>query len=141
MESQYLRLDRIEREIEAFLKGMSELRAAQLTTDKQIADLRAAQLKTDEQIADLRDELRTAQLKTDEQLNKTEKMLKNVTKQLADIGLVQGEVAEDLFYRNTKTLFQKRGMRFPKVIRNLKKKGVAEYDIVAAGGDDVLVHQ
>ena len=90
METQYPRLDRIEKDMEAFFKGMSELRAAQLKTDKQISELRAAQLKTDEQIA----ELRAAQLKTDEQLKITEKALRNTTKQLAEIGLVQGEVAD-----------------------------------------------
>ena len=76
METQYPRLDRIEKEMEAFFKGMSELRIAQLKTDEQISELRAAQLKTDEQ------------------LKITEKVLRNTTKQLAEIGLVQGEVAD-----------------------------------------------
>ena len=49
----------------------------------------------------------TLESKPDEQLNKTEKLLNKTIKkldavgrQLGDIGLVQGEVAEDLFYRN-----------------------------------------
>jgi hypothetical protein len=51
----------------------------------------------------------------------------------------EGEVAEDLFYRNTKNIFRKRGMNFATVIRNLKKKGAGEYDIVAKGRNEVLV--
>jgi len=45
-------------------------------------------------------ELKESQKKTDEQLNKTIKKLDDIGRQLGDLGLVQGEVAEDLFYRN-----------------------------------------
>ena len=85
--------------------------------------------------------------KTDEQLNRTEKLLEKTIKkldeigrQLGDLGLVQGEVAEDLFYRNVRGLFKEdRDMIFVDVKRNLKKKGVGEYDIVAVNGGAVLV--
>jgi hypothetical protein len=59
--------------------------------------------------------------------------------QLGDLGLVQGEVAEDLFYRNIRYLFKENSITFSSVRRNLKKKGVAEYDIVAVNSDTVLV--
>jgi hypothetical protein len=65
--------------------------------------------------------------------------LDRIGRQLGDLGLVQGEVAEDLFYRNVRYLFKDRNITFGSVRRNLKKKGVAEYDIVAANGDTVLV--
>ena len=52
---------------------------------------------------------------------------------------MQGEVAEDLFYRNVRYLFRSRDMNFRDVKRNLKKKGFGEYDIVAVDGDAVLV--
>jgi len=53
---------------------------------------------------------------------------------------VQGEVAEDLFYRNVRHLFkEERDLIFADVKRNLKKKGAGEYDIVAVNGDAVLV--
>ncbi|MEZ4524420.1 MAG: hypothetical protein R2941_00665 [Desulfobacterales bacterium] len=135
---------------------IAELREAQKKTDAQIAELREAQKKTDAQIA----ELREAQKKTDAQLNRTDaqlnrtdaqlsrterlldrtiKKLDDIGRQLGDLGIVQGEVAEDLFYRNVKYLFTPKGKRFAEVFRNLKKKGVAEYDIVAARPDEVLV--
>ena len=51
---------------------------------------------------------------------------------MGDLGLVQGEVAEDLFYRNVRGLFKEdRDMILVDVKRNLKKKGKGEYDIVA----------
>ncbi|WDN88207.1 hypothetical protein BuS5_01175 [Desulfosarcina sp. BuS5] len=53
---------------------------------------------------------------------------------------MQGEVAEDLFYRNVRYLFKnERDMIFADVKRNLKRKGAGEYDIVAVNGDSVLV--
>jgi len=42
-------------------------------------------------------ELRESQKKTDEQMRRTDAKLDRIGKQLADLGLVQGEVAEDLF--------------------------------------------
>ncbi len=85
-------------------------------------------------------ELKESQKKTDEQLKKTIKKLDEIGRQLGDLGLVQGEVAEDLFYRNIRYLFkEERDMIFADVKRNLKKKGFGEYDIVAADGDAVLV--
>ena len=101
------RLDRIERGLELLLQGTSELRESQKKTDAQ-------------------------QLKTDAQLQKTITKLDEIGRQLGDLGLVQGEVAEDLFYRNVRYLFkEERDMIFSDVKRNLKKKGAGEYDIVA----------
>ena len=116
------RLDRIEKGLELLLQGTSDLKESQRKTDEQ-------QRKTDEQ-----------QRKTDEQLKKTIKKLDEIGRQLGDLGLVQGEVAEDLFYRNVRYLFkEERDMIFADVKRNLKKKGFGEYDIVATDGDAVLV--
>ncbi|MCK5509616.1 MAG: hypothetical protein KAI50_13970 [Desulfobacterales bacterium] len=84
-------------------------------------------------------DLKESQQNTDEQLKKTIKKLDEIGKQLGDLGLVQGEVAEDLFYRNVSYLFKNRDMNFRDVKRNLKKKGVGEYDIVAVDSDAVLV--
>ena len=137
------RLDRIEMGLELLLQGTSELKDSQKKTDaqlwktdEQILDLKDSQKKTDEQILDLKD----AQKKTDEQLGKTIKKLDEIGRQLGDLGLVQGEVAEDLFYRNVRHLFkEERDLIFADVKRNLKKKGAGEYDIVAVNGDAVLV--
>jgi len=108
------RMDRIERGMEEFLRGIMALRESQQKTDEQLK-------------------------KTDEQLDRTIKKLDDIGRQLGELGLVQGEVAEDLFYRNVKSVFTKRKMTFRNVRRNLKKKGMAEYDIVAVDGEQVLV--
>ena len=106
------RLDRIEKAIESLLVGIHELRESQKKTDEQLR-------KTDEQLR-----------RTDEQLRKTDSKLERIGNQLGDLGLVQGEVAEDLFYRNVRGLFkEERDMIFADVKRNLKKKGAGEGSI------------
>ena len=122
------RIDRIERYIEEFAKGMFELKESQKHTDIQIMELREAQKKTDEQLK-----------KTDEQLKKTIKKLDDVGVNLGKLGIVQGEVAEELFYRNVKGLFNPLDWRFGRIRRNVKVKGYGEYDIVADEKGRVLV--
>jgi septal ring factor EnvC (AmiA/AmiB activator) len=122
------RLDRIEKAIEALLFGISELKESQQKTDEQIS-------RIDAQIL----ELKESQKKTDEQMRRTDAKLDRIGKQLADQGLVQGEVAEELFYRNLRSLFRKRNVKFEKVRRNLRRKGEGEYDIVAVNEGKVLV--
>jgi len=75
------RLDRIERVLELLLQGTSELKESQKKTDEQLQ-------------------------KTDQLLEKTIKKLDEIGRQLGDLGLVQGELAEDLFYRNVRYLFR-----------------------------------
>ena len=109
------RLDRIEKGIEKLFEGIAALTESQMRTDEQLN-------------------------RTDEQLSRTIKKLDDIGRQLGDLGLVQGEVAEDLFYRNVRYLFkEERDLIFSDVKRNLKKKGSGEYDIVAVNGDAVLV--
>jgi len=127
------RLDRIERGLEVLLQGTSELKESQKRYSE---ERREAQKKIDAEIL----ELKESQMKTDAQLEKTIRKLEEIGTQLGDLGLVQGEVAEDLFYRNVRGLFkEERDMIFADVKRNLKKKGAGEYDIVAVNGDAVLV--
>ncbi len=116
------RLDRIEKGIEKLFDGIAALQESQAKTDEQLS-------RTDEQLS-----------RTDEQLSKTIKKLDDIGRQLGDLGLVQGEVAEDLFFRNVRYLFkEERDLIFSDVKRNLKKRGSGEYDIVAVNGDAVLV--
>ena len=141
------RLDRIERGLESLLQGTLDLkesqkryseerREAQKKIDAATLELKEAQKQTDAQIQKTDEQLQ----KTDAQLEKTIKKLDEIGRQLGDLGLVQGEVAEDLFYRNVRYLFkEERDMIFSDVKRNLKKKGAGEYDIVAVNGDAVLV--
>ena len=71
-------------------------------------------------------QLRESQAKTDEQMRRTDAKLDRIGKQLGDLGLVQGEVAEDLFFRNLRGIFRKTKIDLKKVKRNFKRKGEAE---------------
>jgi len=157
------RIDRIERYIEEFAKGMLELKESQKQTDAQIMELKEAQKKTDENLNRTDENLNRTdeqlnrtdeqlkktdeQLKkTDEQLKKTDEQLKKTIKKLDEIGvnlgkmgIVQGEVAEELFYRNVKGLFRPLDLCFDRIRRNVKIKGHGEYDIVADDKGKVLV--
>jgi predicted RNase H-like nuclease (RuvC/YqgF family) len=126
-----------------------ELKESQKKTDEQIMELKESQKRTDEQLNRTDEQLnrtdaqlnRTdAQLnRTDAQLQKTIKKLDDIGDQLGDMGLVQGEVAEELFYRNVTGLFLPMDMRFARIRRNVKVKGFGEYDIVADDEGRVLV--
>jgi len=129
------RLDRLEKLAEEMFAGIAQLRESQAKTDAQIGELRESQAKTDEQIR----ELRESQTKTDEQMRRTDAKLDRIGRQLGDLGLVQGEVAEELFFRNLRGVFSKTKMDLKKVKRNLKRKGKGEFDLVAVNGDKVLV--
>jgi len=150
------RIDRIERYLEEFARGMLKLEKSQEKTDAQILELKKSQEKTDAQILELKKsqektdvqilELKEAQKKTDENLNRTDEQLKKTIKKLDDIGvnlgkmgIVQGEVAEELFYRNVKCLFRPLDLRFERIRRNVKVRGRGEYDIVADDKGRVLV--
>ena len=119
-----------------FREGMLALKesqnitnAQQNRTDAQILELKEAQKKTDENLN-----------RTDAQLKKTIKKLDNIGEKLGDLGFVQGEVAEELFYRNVKGLFKPLNLRFDRIRRNVKIKGAkGEYDIVADDTGLVLV--
>jgi hypothetical protein len=116
------RIDRIEKYIEEFAKGMLELKESQMKTDAQIL------------------ELKESQMKTDAQQNRTDAQILELKKSLGDLGFVQGEVAEELFYRNVKGLFKPLDLRFDRIRRNVKIKGSkGEYDIVADDSGLVLV--
>jgi hypothetical protein len=128
-------IDRLDRLAKEMFAGITQLRESQAKTDEQIRELRESQAKTDEQIR----ELRESQATTDEQMRRTDAKLDRIGKQLGDLGLVQGEVAEDLFFRNLKGAFKKTKMDIKKVKRNLKRKGEGEYDLVAVDGGRVLV--
>lgn len=123
------RLDRIEKGIEALLIGITELRESQKKTDEQ-------QNRTDAQILELRQSLK----ETDQLLRETIKEFRVTQKTLGDLGIVQGEVAEDLFYRNISSLFHPLHLSFDRVRRNVKVKGSkGEYDILADDKERVLV--
>ncbi|MFH0728839.1 MAG: hypothetical protein V2B19_21200 [Pseudomonadota bacterium] len=129
------RIDQIERYIVEFAKGMLELKDGILEMKDGISELKEAQLKTDAQIFSLKETHR----QTEELLQNTIKEFRATQKSLGDLGLVQGEVADDLFYRNVKGLFSPLDLRFKRIRRNVKVKGQGEYDIVADDKGRVLV--
>jgi septal ring factor EnvC (AmiA/AmiB activator) len=56
-----------------------------------IAELKASQSKTDDQIRVLKE----SQARTDEQMRRTDAKLDRIGQQVGDLGLVQGEVADE----------------------------------------------
>jgi len=143
------RMDRVEQNIERLTQSISELRESQKETDKKFRETDNKFIKSlkksdriDRQIDRNEkriDKLLLASEKADRRVDKIARKLDAVGKQLGDMGIVQGEIGEDLFYRNVKYLFQKRGIEFEIITRNLLKKGMAEYDIVAERAGEVLV--
>jgi len=123
------RLDRIEKNMEELFRGIRELRESQKETDRMIKE-------NQREI----DKLRESQKETEIFLKEVMRGIRELRIQLGDIGLVQGEIGEELFYRNLKSMFKKRGMVFNSVRRNLRKsRDDREYDIVATNGTQVLV--
>ncbi len=123
------RLDRIEKNMEELFRGIRELRESQKETDRMIKE-------NQREI----DKLRESQKETENFLKEVMRGIRELRIQLGDIGLVQGEIGEELFYRNLKSMFKKRGMVFNSVRRNLRKsRDDREYDIVATNGTQVLV--
>ncbi|MBT4936625.1 hypothetical protein HON22_01795 [Candidatus Peregrinibacteria bacterium] len=107
------------------LQAKNEIQFAK--TDAQFAKTDAQLAKTDAQLA-----------KTDAQLEKTGIKLKNVAKMLGNMGLVYGEVAEESIYRYVNNILKLKGKSFDEVVRNMKRREVAEFDIVAINGNEIM---
>jgi len=116
------RLDRIERALELFVQ---ENREARRKADEETLHLKEFIERLGERIVEI-----------DERLSQK---MDRVSKELGEMGITQGQIAEDLFYRNVGYLFEKQELIFSDIRRNVKKKGIAEYDIVAVNKDKVLV--
>ncbi len=140
---------------------MRDNREARKRADEEMRDMRESRRKADEEtrylkefadylgrrIEELDERLGRSLKETQEDLSRSlketskelsDKMAK-VHAELSDMGIVQGQIGEDLFYRNIPYLFKEQNLTFSDIRRNVKKKGVAEYDIVAANKDKVLV--
>lgn len=122
-------------------KEMAEIREimkntaiSQAKTDIALTRLEQSQAKTDAAIT----RLEKAQLKTDAQLAQTDKKLKEVGMMLGNYGLVQGEISEEEVYRYVSEALSGEEKTFDEVVRNMKKRGIAEYDIVAVNGSEVM---
>ena len=78
-----------------------------------------------------------AQREVDAKKRETERKDRN--KRLEGIGRTQWEVAEDLFYRNMKSVLTKKWMQIYKVDRNVKKIWGSEYDLIAINGNELVL--
>ena len=105
-----------------------ELRNLIAENSRAIKELRESQKKTDEQMK-----------KTDEKIAKGETETKKLRKMLGSMGLLYGDITEEMVYRGLQNLFHAIGKDFDSITQNLKKKGEIEYDIVAVNGSEVLV--
>ena len=141
------RLDRIERALELFVQ---ENREARKRADEEMRDMRESRKKADEETRYLKEvieetdrHIRESDERLGERIKEIDERLSQkmdrVSKELGEMGITQGQIAEDLFYRNVGYLFEKQELIFSDIRRNVKKKGIAEYDIVAVNKDKVLV--
>ena len=74
--------------------------------------------------------------KSREEFNKS---MAEVNRNLGGIGNTQGEIAEDLFRRNTKAALNEYGIPIDQVHHNLRATGGREYDIVAVNANQAVV--
>ena len=134
-------------------RDMAELRRSQARTDEQlartdqqlaqnskdIANLLRSQEKTDAQLL----ELHRSQAKTDEQLAKTDARLNTVAQLLGNIGISNGDFAEELFFNSLYANPFLGGLRYDSVKRNVsnrrRNRDEGEYDIVMYNGDTVAL--
>ncbi len=120
-------------------REMAELHRSQARTDQQlaqnskdIANLLRSQEKTDAQLL----ELRRLQEKTDARLDKVAQLLGN-------IGISNGDFAEELFFNSLYANPFLGGLRYDSVKRNVsnrrRNRDEGEYDIVMYNGDTVAL--
>ena len=118
---------------------LKKIGISQAKTDEQLA-------RTDQQLAqNSKDiaELRRSQEKTDAQLAKTDARLEKVAKILGNIGISNGDFAEELFFNSLYANPFLGGLRYDSVERNVpngrRHRDEGEYDIVMYNGDTVAL--
>ena len=75
------------------------------------------------------------------QSKETARYMKESNRRLEGLGLVQGEIAEELFYRTIKEAMAKQGIIIDEVLFSLEVKGIGEYDIVAVNRTSAFVFE
>lgn len=76
-----------------------------------------------------------------EELRKTIRWLQESNKKLEGFGLVQGEIAEDLFIRTVEDAMRLQNIDISAVYPYPRIKGVCEYDLLAVNGNEVFVFE
>ena len=132
--------------------------AAQQKTELAQQKTELAQQKTEASLREIRKELAEERKKTDESQRQIQKDLaeerkkteasqrqlrkasqRQLRKDLGGVGHTQGEIAEDLFWRNFKALMRKQKIVLKEVLRWLKGLGTYEYDLVGVNSKVVVV--
>ena len=67
--------------------------------------------------------------------------MKRTNERMERMGYVQGEIAEDLFYRNLPGLLEGYGIDEDGVYRNAYRRGIRQYDLVAVNSSAVFVFE
>ena len=122
-----------------------ELAEQSRETDRKLAELAE---ESAEEFRQLRRELAENSKETrralDElaaQSKETARYMKESNRRLEGLGLVQGEIAEELFYRTIKEAMAKQGIIIDEVLSSLEVKGIGEYDIVAVNRTSAFVFE
>ena len=101
---------------------------------EQSKEARRERVEQSKQAAQERAEIR-------EELRKTIRWLQESNKKLEGFGLVQGEIAEDLFIRTVEDAMRLQNIDISAVYPYPRIKGVCEYDLLAVNGNEVFVFE
>ena len=97
----------------------------------------------DQRIRENNEQIRKSREEFDRDIKKSreefDKSMAEVNQNLGGIGNTQGEIAEDLFRRNTKAALNDYGIPIDQVHHNLRTTGGREYDIVAVNANQAVV--
>jgi len=140
-------------ELDEIKQILKQLSVSQAKNDQQIAEdraaqakgfakLRAAQAKTDAQIAELRASQDESKIRNDKAFDDLRDFLKEVGRQLGEVGHNNGDFAEDFFFGSFEHNMNLGSVHFDAISRNLKSKKHRledEYDIVLENGDCVAL--
>ena len=123
-------LKRVTDEIREIQKNSAEESKARM--DRFDEWLAKSSAEFDQRIRENNEQIR----KSREEFNKS---MAEVNRNLGGIGNTQGEIAEDLFRRNTKAALNDYGIPIDQVHHNLRATGGREYDIVAVNAKQAVV--
>ena len=147
------------REIQKNSAAESEAKLARMDRfDEQLAksraefdrDIKKSREEFDQRIRENNEQMRKSREEFDqrirennEQIRKSReefnKSMAEVNRNLGGIGNTQGEIAEDLFRRNTQAALNNYGIPIDQVHHNLRATGRREYDIVAVNANQAVV--
>ena len=122
-----------------------ELAEQSKETDRKLAKLAEESAEESRQLKrELAEQSKQTRRALDElaaQSKETARYMKESNRRLEGLGLVQGEIAEELFYRTIKEAMAKQGIIIDEVLSSLEVKGIGEYDIVAVNRTSAFVFE